>query len=175
MPIRFRAPSFARRLSLLAAAMSLTAGPVLATEVNLYTTREPKLIEPLLTAFTQDTGVKVNTVFVKDGLLERVRAEGAQSPADVLMTVGIGNLLDLVDGEVTQPVDSAALRTAIPANLRAADGQWFALSLRDRVAYVAKDLDIQASHYEELADPAGRGKSASAPASILTTPRSSPP
>ena len=158
MPIRFRAPSFARRLSLLAAAMSLTAGPVLATEVNLYPTREPRLVEPLLTAFTQDTGVKVNTVFVKDGLLERVRAEGAQSPADVLMTVDIGNLLDLVDGEVTQPVDSAALRTAIPANLRAADGQWFALSLRDRVAYVAKDLDIQSFHYEELADPRWKGK-----------------
>src|SRR5690606_25949364 len=98
----------------------------LAAEVNLYTTREPKLVEPLLNAFTQDTGVKVNTVFVKDGLLERVRTEGTQSPADVLMTVDIGNLLDLVDGDVTQAVDSQVLKTAIPANLRGTDDQWFA-------------------------------------------------
>jgi len=158
MPIRFRALPFARRLSLLAAALPLMAGTALAAEVNLYTTREPRLVEPLLAAFTQDTGVKVNTVFVKDGLLERVRAEGAQSPADVLMTVDIGNLLDLVDGDVTQPVDSAALKAAIPANLRAADGRWFALSLRDRVAYVAKDLDIRSFHYEDLADPRWKGK-----------------
>lgn len=158
MTNRFSALPLARRLSLLVAALPLMAGTALAAEVNLYTTREPKLVEPLLAAFTQDTGVKVNTVFVKDGLLERVRAEGAQSPADVLMTVDIGNLLDLVDGGVTQPVDSATLKAAIPDNLRAADGQWFALSLRDRVAYVAKDLDLQTFHYEDLADPRWKGK-----------------
>ncbi|MHA3902507.1 Fe(3+) ABC transporter substrate-binding protein [Castellaniella sp. WN] len=158
MSIRFRVPPLARRLSLLAAALPLVAGTALAAEVNLYTTREPKLVEPLLAAFTQDTGVKVNTVFVKDGLLERVRAEGAQSPADLLMTVDIGNLLDLVDGGVTQPIDSAALKAAVPVNLRADDGQWFALSLRDRVTYIAKDLDLQTFHYEDLADPRWKGK-----------------
>src|SRR3546814_10435416 len=78
--------------------------------------REPKLIQPLLNAYTADTGVKVNTVFVKDGLLERVRAEGEKSPADVLMTVDIGNLLDLVDGCITQPIESEVLTKAIPAN-----------------------------------------------------------
>src|SRR5690606_34282856 len=121
MSIRLRALPLVRRLSMLAAALPLMAGTAWAAEVNLYTTREPKLVEPLLEAFTQDTGVKVNTVFVKDGLLERVRAEGEQSPADLLMTVDIGNLLDLVDGGVTQPVDSAALKAAIPANLRGDD------------------------------------------------------
>jgi len=158
MSIRLRALPLVRRLSMLAAALPLMAGTAWAAEVNLYTTREPKLVEPLLEAFTQDTGVKVNTVFVKDGLLERVRAEGEQSPADLLMTVDIGNLLDLVDGGVTQPVDSAALKAAIPANLRGDDDQWFTLSLRDRVAYVAKDLDIQTFHYEDLADPRWKGK-----------------
>src|SRR5690606_34475209 len=64
-------------------------------EVNLYTTREPGLIQPLLDAFTASSGIEVNTVFVRDGLLERVRAEGERSPADVLMTVDTGNLLDL--------------------------------------------------------------------------------
>ncbi|MFT0531570.1 extracellular solute-binding protein [Castellaniella hirudinis] len=148
-----------RRLAQTTAALSLLLGSVaVAAEVNLYTTREPKLIEPLLAAFTQDTGVKVNTVFVKDGLLERVKAEGQQSAADVLMTVDIGNLLDLVDGGVTQAVDSAPLETAIPAHLRGADKQWFTLSLRDRVAYVAKDIDTQAIHYEDFADPRWKGK-----------------
>ena len=129
-----------------------------ASEVSLYTTREPKLIQPLLDEFTKDTGVKVNTVFVKDGLIERVKAEGDKSPADVLMTVDIGNLLDLVEAGITQPIDSKALQDAIPANLRGADKQWYTLSLRDRVAYVAKDLDINAITYEDFADPKWKGK-----------------
>jgi len=129
-----------------------------AEEVNLYTTREPRLIQPLLDEFTKDTGVKVNTVFVKDGLIERVKAEGDKSPADVLMTVDIGNLLDLVEAGVTQPVDSKVLRDAIPEHLRGADNHWYTLSLRDRVAYVAADLDVSAITYEAFADPRWKGK-----------------
>lgn len=148
-----------RRLATLALGLPLLAASVAtAAEVNLYTTREPKLIEPILDAYTQQSGVKVNTVFVKDGLLERVKAEGAQSPADVLMTVDIGNLLDLVDGGVTQAIESDTLNSVIAANLRDANGHWYTLSLRDRVAYVAKDLDIDALHYEDLADPKWKGK-----------------
>lgn len=127
-------------------------------EVTLYTTREPGLIKPLLTAFSVRSGIKVNTVFVKDGLLERVKAEGARSPADVLMTVDIGNLLDLVDAGVTQPVKSQALDAAVPANLRGDDGQWFALSMRGRVLYAAKDLPLKTFRYEDLADPKWKGK-----------------
>ncbi|WP_063532671.1 Fe(3+) ABC transporter substrate-binding protein [Burkholderia sp. MSMB1589WGS] len=129
-----------------------------ANEVNLYTTREPKLIQPLVDAFTKQSGIAVHTVFVKDGLLERVKAEGARSPADVLMTVDIGNLLDLVDGGLTQAVRSASLDGAIPANLRGAAGDWYALSLRDRVLYVDKNLKLDAITYESLADPAWKGK-----------------
>jgi len=141
------------------ALVATVSTPVLAQgEVNLYTTREPKLILPILESFTTDTGVKVNTVFVKDGLIERVKAEGVKSPADVLMTVDIGNLIDLVEQGVTQPVQSEVLDAAIPANLRGADGQWYTLSLRDRVAYVDKDLDIEAITYEQMADPKWTGK-----------------
>jgi len=129
-----------------------------ADEVNLYTTREPGLILPLLEAYTKNTGVKVNTVLVKDGLIERLRAEGERSPADVLMTVDIGNLLDLVEAGLTQPVDSAVLKDVIPANLRDANDQWFALSMRARVLYVAKDLDVKSFTYEDLADPKWKGK-----------------
>ncbi|WP_459614063.1 Fe(3+) ABC transporter substrate-binding protein [Bordetella sp. 2513F-2] len=147
-----------RALALAGAAALPAAQALAADEVSLYTTREPKLIQPLLDAFTKDTGVKVNTVFVKDGLLERVKAEGDKSPADVLMTVDIGNLIDLVDGGVAQPVRSEALNSVIPQNLRGADGSWYALSLRDRVLYVEKDLDLSSFHYEDLADPKWKGK-----------------
>ncbi len=127
-------------------------------EVNLYTTREPGLIQPLIDVFTAETGTTVNTVFVKDGLAERVVAEGANSPADILMTVDIGVLVDLVDQGVTQPVESAALEAAVPENLRDPNGHWFALSKRARVLYADKDLDLSSFTYEQLADPAWQGK-----------------
>lgn len=147
-------------LRALALAFALAAAPAAhaANEVNLYTTREPKLIQPLVDAFAKQSGVAVNTVFVKDGLLERVKAEGARSPADVLMTVDIGNLLDLVDGGLTQAVRSRSLDDAIPANLRGAGSDWYALSLRDRVLYVDKNMKLDAITYESLADPSWKGK-----------------
>src|SRR5918993_3590425 len=91
-----------------------------AQELNLYTTREPGLITPLIESFTKATGTKVNTIFVKDGLPERLTAEGAKSPADVLMAVDFGNLTDLVEKGLTQPVQSKILNSAVPANLRGA-------------------------------------------------------
>jgi iron(III) transport system substrate-binding protein len=147
-------------LGVSAAWLALSALPAHAAtdELTLYTTREPALIQPLISAFSAQSSIKVNTVFVKDGLLERVKAEGARSPADVLMTVDIGNLVDLVEGGVTQPVKSAALESAIPANLRGADGQWFALSLRARVLYADKNQPLTSFRYEDLANPKYKGK-----------------
>ncbi len=148
-----------RRLVLASALLAAYAAPVMAEEsLTLYTTREPGLIQPLLDTFTKDSGVKVNTVFIKDGMLERVKAEGQNSPADLLMTVDIGNLVDLVEAGVTQPVKSAALEAAIPANLRGADDQWFSLSMRGRVLYVEKSLPLNRFTYESLADPQWKGK-----------------
>ncbi|WP_168461358.1 extracellular solute-binding protein [Acinetobacter sp. A1] len=130
-----------------------------AAEVNLYTTREPVLIQTLLTEFTQKTGVKVNTVFIKDGLLERVKAEGRRSPADVMLTVDFGNLVDLVEGGLTQRVSSKTLNSAIPANLRAANGHWYALSMRARAVYASKDrTSLKAITYEDLANPTWKNK-----------------
>lgn len=142
----------------LAAALALAPLPATAAEVNLYTTREPGLIRPLLDAFTESSGVVVNTIFLKDGLLERVAAEGASSPADLLMTVDIGNLVDIADRGLTQPATSPVLEAAIPANLRAADGAWHALSLRARTVYADKDLGLSTITYEELADPKWKGQ-----------------
>ena len=121
-------------------------------EVNLYTTREPGLIQPLLEAFTEETGIEVNSIFVRDGLAERVAAEGRRSPADVLMTVDFGNLIDLVEKGLTQPIESQILNDAVPENLRGEDGHWYALSMRARVVYAAKDLDIDSFTYEQLGD-----------------------
>ena len=153
-----RRPVFTNTLLASAVVLSGLAFSVSAEELSVYTTREPRLIQPLIEEFTKDTGVEVNTVFVKDGLIERVKAEGDKSPADILMTVDIGNLLDLVEAGVTQPVDSKVLRDAIPEHLRGADNHWYALSLRDRVAYVATDLDVGAITYEAFADPRWKGK-----------------
>ncbi|WP_353194365.1 Fe(3+) ABC transporter substrate-binding protein [Pusillimonas noertemannii] len=143
--------------SLVFAGLAACAGNAFA-DVTLYTTREPGLIQPILEQFTKDTGIKANTVFVKDGLLERVKAEGDKSPADVLMTVDIGNLIDLVQGEVTQPVESKVLNETIPANLRGSEGHWYTLSMRDRVAYVSNEVDVKELTYESLADPKWKGK-----------------
>ncbi len=130
-----------------------------ADQITLYTTREPALIQPLLDAFATQSRIKVNTVFVKDGLLERVKAEGERSPADLLMTVDIGNLIDLVDGGVTQAVQSATLDATIPPNLRGQNNQWFALSLRARVLYAERNLSVGPIFtYEDLAAPKWKGK-----------------
>lgn len=137
---------------------AMVAAPAAAQKLNLYTTREPGLITPLIDAFTKSSGIKVNTIFVKDGLPERLAAEGANSPADLLMAVDFGNLTDLVEKRLTQPVTSAELERAVPANLRGANGEWFALSLRARVLYAEKDLGISTLNYEQLADPKWKGK-----------------
>ena len=129
-----------------------------AQEVNLYTTREPGLIQPLLDAFSKQSGIKVNSIFVRDGLAERVAAEGTRSPADVLMTVDIGDLMLLVDKNLTQPVQSSVLNAAIPANLRGEKGDWYSLSLRARVLYAEKNLPLTTFNYEQLDDPQWRGK-----------------
>ena len=122
----------------LVAALPLTSAS--AQEVNLYTTRETGLIQPLLDAFTKSTGIKVNAIFIKDGLIERVKAEGPNSPADVLMAVDFGNLLDAVDQGVTQPVQSEALVLRHPRAPARPGGRVVSRSrLRARLVYISKD------------------------------------
>ncbi len=142
----------------LTALLPFAAAGTAAADVNIYTTREPGLIKPLIDSFTKATGVTVNTVFLKDGLAERVSTEGESSPADLLMTVDAGNLVDLVEKGVTQPIASAALNEAVPTQLRDENGHWFGLSYRARVVYAAKDLDLDSFSYEDLANPKWKGK-----------------
>jgi iron(III) transport system substrate-binding protein len=147
------------RLPLLALASCLLATPVLAQSVNLYTTREPGLLNPVVEAFTKDTGIKVNTVFLKDGLEERVKAEGANSPADVIIMVDAAQMISAANAGVTQPIKSAAVDKIVPAQLRDPDGNWVTLTKRARIVIVSKDrVQQDAITYEDLADPKWKGK-----------------
>src|SRR5690349_19175528 len=108
-----------------------------SSEVNIYSYREPGLINPMLEAFTKDTGIKTNVVFATNGLIERLAAEGKNSPADLLLTQESGLLLQAVAAGVTQPVHSDVLKKSIPAALRDDKDQWFGLTQRARVVYAS--------------------------------------
>ncbi len=138
----------------------LMAAPAGAAEVTVYTTREPGLLKPILAAFTAKTGTAVNTVFLQGGLAERVQAEGARSPADVMIVVDAGSLIDLVDRGLTQPIGSGQVTGAVPNALRDPGDQWVALSMRARVLFVSKDRVPMTENptYEDLADPRWKGK-----------------
>ena len=150
----------ARLLASLAFAGTLVAGPAFAQgEVNLYTYRETKLIQPLLEAFSKDTGVKVNVISAANGLDQRIKTEGANSPADVLLTVDISRLENAVQAGITAPINSKAIDAAVPAQYRDPEGHWAAVALRARVVYASKERVPQtAITYEELADPKWKGK-----------------
>ncbi len=127
--------------------------------VNIYSYRQPYLINPLLEAFTKKTGVKTKVIFAKKGLIERVVQEGKLSPADVMLMVDIGRLTNAVDKGIAQPVQSEVLNTNIPAGYRSAANDWFGLTVRSRVIYASKERVKQdAITYEELSDPKWRGK-----------------
>jgi len=147
-------------LSAFALAILPAAGAARAAgEVNIYSYREPSLIKPLLDAFTAKTGIKANVVFAQAGLDDRMQAEGANSPADVLLAVDIGRLADAKAKGISQPVDTAAIKASIEASYRDPEGHWVGVSQRARVIYASKERVKQNQiTYEELADPKWKGK-----------------
>jgi iron(III) transport system substrate-binding protein len=140
--------------------LALSVSAALAQEVNVYSHRQPELVQPLFDAFTAQTGIAVNVAFVNKGMAERLKAEGARSPADLVMTVDIARLAQVVAAGVTQPVLSETLNANIPAAFRDADNQWFGLTSRARVVFASKDRvpDGAVSTYEDLADPKWKGR-----------------
>ncbi len=154
---------FARGLLFGAAALGSLVGSGFSASaqgvVNVYTNREPGLYSATLDEFTKATGIKVNAIFSEQGLAERIKAEGENSPADVLITVDIGRIQEAIDLGIAQPVKSEALTSAIPEHLRDPEGRWFALSMRARSIYASKDrVKDTAMTYEDLADPKWKGK-----------------
>lgn len=149
--------SYAAAVCLLAG--SLLCGAAAAQSVNVYTYREPALIKPLLDAFSAETGIKVNVIFAKEGLEERIAAEGARSPADVLITADVASLVRAQQLGITRAEASPVLAAAVPTALREATGHWFGLSYRARVLYVSKDrVKDTALTYEDMADPRWKGR-----------------
>lgn len=150
---------FAKTLVRSSVALVCLAGAATAAEVNIYSYREPQLVQPLLAAFTAKTGIKTNLVFAKDGLIERMVAEAGNSPVDVLLTNEFGLLTLARDKGVTQPLTSPTIAAEIPAQYRDSEGHWIGLTGRARVVYASKDrVKQEAITLEELAEPKWRGK-----------------
>ena len=130
-----------------------------AQEINIYSYRQPYLLAPLTEAFTRETGIKANIITADKGLAEKIHAEGANSPADVLLTVDISRLARAKELGLTTSINSDILNKNIPATYRDPEGHWFGLTTRARVIYASNDRVKQDSiTYEELADPKWRGK-----------------
>lgn len=131
-----------------------------ADEVNIYSYRQEFLIKPLLEAFTAETGIKANVIFSKSGLLERLQHEGANSPADIILTSDVGPLHDAVERDLVAPIKSSIVEENVPAQYRSRDDLWVGLTARSRIIYTSKDRvepgEIQT--YEDLADPKWKGR-----------------
>ena len=140
--------------------MAVTWANAQADELNLYSYRQPFLIQPLMDAFTEETGTTVNVVYAKKGMLERIKAEGRNSPADLVLTVDIGRLNDMVEADVLAETSSEVLERKVPAHLRDPKGRWYGLTQRSRVIFVSRDrVPVNETFtYESLADPKYKGR-----------------
>lgn len=146
---------------LLAALVAAISGSAFAEEVVVYSSRGEQLIKPILEAYKKETGVNVKLVSDKEGpLMERLRAEGSNTPADILMTVDAGNLWQASNMGLLKAVSSPTLSANIPAHLRDPKNQWFGLSVRARTIFfnTQKVKPAQLSSYEDLADPKWKGR-----------------
>ena len=132
-----------------------------AEDVVVYSARNEQLIKPLFDAYTKQTGVNIKFVTDKEGpLMERLKAEGANTPADVLITVDAGNLWQAANQGLLQAINSTTLNANIPAHLRDPKNQWFGLSVRARTIFFAtkKVKPGELSTYEDLAGPHWKGR-----------------
>jgi iron(III) transport system substrate-binding protein len=140
---------------------SATDSAEAAGVVNIYSSRHYDSDDTIYQNFTEATGIEVNLIEGDaDELIERIKTEGANSPADVLVTVDAGRLWRAEEEGLFQPIDSAALNEAIPSNLRHPDGLWFGLTKRARVIVYNQDTvdPAELSTYEALAEPQWKGR-----------------
>tara|TARA_B100000674_G_scaffold111309_2_gene82605 strand:- start:928 stop:1947 length:1020 start_codon:yes stop_codon:yes gene_type:complete len=138
-----------------------------ASEINIYSHRQPFLINPFLEEFTKTTGIKTNVVYATKGLAQRLRAEGKNSPADVILTVDIGRLYIYEDMDLLAKITSQILDQNIPAHLKSDRNTWFGLSKRSRIIATSKERikENEILRIEDLADPKWKGKICSRPGS----------
>jgi iron(III) transport system substrate-binding protein len=151
-------------IAILIGAVSVSAATFATAQqqvLNLYSSRHYQTDEALYANFEKATGIKINRIEApEDPLIDRLKNEGARSPADVLITVDMGRLLKAQEAGLFQPIQSPKLNELIPAELRAADGSWFGFSVRGRPIYYAKGKvdPKQLTTYESLADAKWKGK-----------------
>ncbi|MBC7003692.1 extracellular solute-binding protein [Photobacterium sp. BZF1] len=132
-----------------------------AEEVNVYSYRQAFLVEPLFKEFTDETGIKVNVKFAREGFTEMLKHEGRLSPADIILTTDVGHLIELSDEGLVKSVNNDIVNNNIPSQYRDSEGEWYALTLRtrnvqsskDRVGRLPSNFD-----YMDLADPKWKGK-----------------
>lgn len=141
---------------------SALAFPALAAdELVVYSARIEQLIKPMFDAYTKETGVGIRFITDKEGaLLERLKAEGANTPADLLITVDAGNLWQATNEGLLQPVQSETLAKNVPAHLKDPQNRWFGLSVRARTIFynTQKVKPAELSSYEALAEPKWKGR-----------------
>ena len=138
-----------------------------AKSLNIYSHRQPYLLKPFIEAYTKKTGVKLNVVYSSKGLAQRLAAEGANSPADLILTVDIARLYRYEDLDLLAKIDSKILNEKIPSYLRSKNNTWFGLSKRTRAIAISRERinSGQVLRYEDLADPKLKGKVCSRPGS----------
>jgi iron(III) transport system substrate-binding protein len=142
-----------------ALALATSSAALADGSVNIYTYRQPELIKPVLDAFTAETGIKTEVLFLDKGLEERILAEGENSPADVIMTVDIARLTTAKAKGVTQALSDDVVNKNVQPEYRDPEGHWFGLTKRARVIYASKErVKDTAIAYADLADPKWKGK-----------------
>ena len=151
-----------RAIAALSVSLLVSAGPTWADEeVVVYSARNEQLIKPMFDAYTKETGVKIKFITDKEGpLMQRLKVEGENTPADLLLTVDAGNLWQAAQEGLLSPVKSKILSSNIPSYLRDPGNQWFGLSVRARtLVYNTQKLKpSELSTYEDLADPKWKGR-----------------
>ncbi|GAM72813.1 ferric iron ABC transporter [Vibrio ishigakensis] len=152
-----------KKLLVMTAAIGGVFSPIAmaAEEVNVYSYRQPFLVQPMFDEFTKETGIKVNVKFSKTGIAEQLKKEGEYSPADVVLTTDISRLVELANEEVVQPVESKEISGNVPAQYRDSENEWFALTLRTRNVYSSRDRVGQLGadfDYKDLANAEYKGK-----------------
>ncbi|MBM84763.1 MAG: hypothetical protein CMM47_01910 [Rhodospirillaceae bacterium] len=168
LPLNIQKSSFFVVLAVVSSVAMLASDKAWSDEtLNIYSHRQPFLIQPFIDAYAAKTGTKINIVYASKGLAQRLQAEGGRSPADVILTVDIARLYVYADKDLLAPVDSSVLRKNIPGHLRDPKDRWFAFSKRARVIAVSREArDLSSiSRYEDLADPRWSGRICSRPGS----------
>src|SRR6056297_4005029 len=147
------------RTVLVAGTMVTVAAPAMSQELNLYSSRHYDTDERLYSDFEEATGITINRIEGNaDELIARMAAEGANSPADILLTVDTSRLERAKDAGVLQPVESEVLEERIPDNLQDAEDEWFGFSQRARILFYDKnDVENPPQTYAALADPQYEG------------------